>query len=403
MIRNLKLNIFDLNLIYILCGFAFMTTLYSNPSASIVYRMLGILLAISCVIKCKFRLIILNDIRFRTYLIILIAYSIMVLYTLMWGEYRDYHGSSKNLALLFLIGITWIPLIGYLSVVEKINYNNVVILLFIILMFVIGKGYLGISQQIASTSGRFNLNASQSTLTFGDKGMMLSIVSFALLLATPSYLKSFCYKILFFSGICLGIMASMKGGSRGPLLSGMIALIFLSTCAPKTIKRILLLLFAGLITAGAATLRAIQSFAPALYERIMLSLVTGDTSGRDGIFSEAIHSWHFIFGGDPIILTKDGFFGFHNVYITLSMGIGIIPSILFIILIITLIQSFHKKTKNKELLNASDYFIYGLFIFYVFRGLTGVNILLTNEFNLIILMSCFICSKSYQILLNFKR
>lgn len=389
-------NIYVLNIVYIFCGFAFMTTLYSNPSASIGYRAIGILLAIGCLIKSRFKLSIPNDFRFKSYLLILLAYSVMVLYTLLWGEYSEYHGASKNTMLLFLIGVTWIPLLGYIAGINKIDYNNVVVMLFIILLFVIGKGYLGIASQIASTSGRYNLNESQSTLTFGDKGMMLSIVSFALLLSTPTYLKSIICKIILLGGICLGVMAAMKGGSRGPLLSGVFALLFLSTCAPKNIKRLLMIFFIGLIGAGAATLRAIQNFAPALYERIMLSLLTGDTSGRDSVFSEAINSWDFIIGGTPIVLINDGFFGFHNVYITLSMGIGVVPLILFLILVFSLFVSFYKKNKNRTLCGAGAYFAYGLFVFYIFRGITGVNMVSTNEFNLILLMSCYVCSKWYN-------
>ncbi|MBD5353581.1 MAG: hypothetical protein HDR85_01540 [Bacteroides sp.] len=397
--EEFKLNFFELNLIYILCGFSFMTTIYSNPSASIIYRAIGILIPFICLLKTKFKITIPNDLRFKTYIILLCLYSIAVLYTLFWGKYQTFNAPSKNLTLLFLIGITWFPIMGYISNIKYINYNKVVIYIFFILLFVIGKGYIGISNQVASTSGRFMLNASQSTLTFGDKGMMLMIASFALLIAPPlPFLKSF-FKFIFLGGVILGIMGAMKGGSRGPFLSGFISLIFMSICAPKNMKRILTIFILGLIGAGTAVLNAIHSFAPALFDRIMQSILTGDSSGRDSIFSDAFHSINFIIGGSPIILEKDMFFGYHNVYITLSMGIGIIPAIIFIILIVSLIISFYRKVKNKTLSSAGEFFVYGFFIFYIFRGLTGVNMLSTNEFNMSILMSCYICSIQY---LNFR-
>ena len=392
MIKNLKINIFDLNLIYILCGFPFMTTLYSNPSASICYRAIGILLPLICLIKTRFKLTIPNDLRFKTYLILLILYSFSVGYTLFWGEYQSYHGSAKNLTLLFLIGIMWIPMLGYFSGIYKIHYSMIVCIIFFILLYTIGRGYLSISDQIASTSGRFNLNDSQSTLTFGDKGIMLSIAAAALLLPSKRHIKNVLWKLSLSFGLILGIMAAMKAGSRGPIISGLIAFLFLSSCTTKNIKRLLTLFFISLFLAGAATLKAIRDFAPALYDRILMSILTGDSSGRDSIFADALSSGNFFTGGSPLIIIDEGFFGYHNIFITMAMGIGIIPTIIFICLCLSLLYIIIKNKKYYH--TPGEYFIAALFIFYLFRGLTGVNFLSTNEFNLTLFMGCYLCSSS---------
>ena len=268
-------------------GFPFFTILISNSAASIAYRGFALLVALMCLCKTGIRIVHVSTVRL--FLIVLLYVSIQALIGVFLGEYASYpYPAVKQMFLMFNVGILWIPLLAFVTGFSMINWNKSVFYIFILLFITILHADLGTVGVEVSTSGRYDMGR-LSTLAFGDNGSYLVLMATSLLATRKFWLTK--YKIiviiLLVSAVLAGLFGVLKAGSRGPLVGCLFGWLFLVFCMQGRDRVVLLFSIVALIVSGAVSLAKLADFAPALYNRFVLTVEEGDTSGRDELFEEA--------------------------------------------------------------------------------------------------------------------
>lgn len=354
-------------------GFPFFTILISNSAASIAYRGFALLVALMCLCKTGIRIVHVSTVRL--FLIVLLYVSIQALIGVFLGEYASYpYPAVKQMFLMFNVGILWIPLLAFVTGFSMINWNKSVFYIFILLFITILHADLGTVGVEVSTSGRYDMGR-LSTLAFGDNGSYLVLMATSLLATRKFWLTK--YKIiviiLLVSAVLAGLFGVLKAGSRGPLVGCLFGWLFLVFCMQGRDRVVLLFSIVALIVSGAVSLAKLADFAPALYNRFVLTVEEGDTSGRDELFEEAFARFENnpVFGTNPISLSPTQFTTCHNVYLETLEGGGIVIFTLFVYSFICI--TIGSVRIRKLLLQHSGYlFLFSLFFCNMGRGLSGI-------------------------------
>lgn len=369
----IKINRWDLNFILTMIGFPFFTILISNSAASIAYRGFALLVALMCLWRPKLRIV--HSSIVRGFLIVLLYVSIQALFGVFFGEYADYpYPAVKQMFLMFNVGILWIPLLAFVTGFSKINWNKSVFYILILLFITILHADLGTVGTEASVSGRYDMGR-LSTLAYGDNGSYLVLMATSLLATRKVWLtkyKSIVVLLLVFA-VFVGLFGVLKAGSRGPLIGCLFGWLFLVFCMQGRDRRVLLLSIVTLVVSGAVSLNKLADFAPALYNRFVMTVEDGDTSGRDELFEEAFARFESnpVLGANPISLSPTQFSTCHNVYLETLEGGGIVIFILFVYSFLSITIGSIKI--RKLLLQHSGYlFLFSLFFCNMGRGLSGI-------------------------------
>lgn len=387
----------SINFIFCLIGFPLVTTLIESDSVSVVYRAIALMVAIVCIFLNRKNKISYPSLL-KIYLIFLLIFTAKVVYHLYLGTHAGTpYVASRNMAMLFAFGIVWIPLWAIVTGHNYIVEKKSLILVLLALVYVIGRGYLNAYNIDSTNDGRFQLNARQSTLAFGDNSAMLIILSSVLLFKVKSIFpkKIKLLKIFIVCSLILGIMGLLKAGSRGPVVSCLGALFFIFVVQKLRAKLAIISGFCLLSVLGVASLSTLENFAPVLYQRMALTIEHNDSSGRDVLFEEA---WDTIvedpiLGGNPILLGSSGFSSYHNVYLGVGVGLGLFAMILFIGIVLYMLYQSIRKSKQVD--SAMAMFVISMFWFFAIRGITGVYILSNATYNVIFVLSCFYLSRKY--------
>ncbi len=394
-------NCYDLNFIFIIAGFPFLTSLYANPSASLGYRAIGLLIALYCLIKPKNRpkLQLLGDYP-KVYLIIVSLYWVRCLYELTFGTYQGMVIYGKTQGYLFYFGIVLFPILSFLKGFKTLHLRTCLLGIFFCIGFslILGLGTLAMQAAEYGEDTRFQLNASQGSLAFGDNGAYMVMVSISLLFKSRYYFpkRNKIWRIIFISGAILGFASTMKAGSRGPMLSLLCALIYLVYIAKVKYKVWAIGGIVAIFIFSASTISFLKDFAPALYQRSMMSIENNDSSGRDLLFATALEevNSHPLFGTNPMIVNNSGNYSYHNVYLNYLMGCGYLAFSAFVIFMFLLLYRVLKIKPYRA--NPFQLFIFTFFIFYCMRGMTGGNMFNQCNYNVAILGASSIVSFFYN-------
>lgn len=401
--RRFSFNINDFNFILTFAGFPIVTSLLPFIP-SVPYRAFALLIALICLIKNRGRLKV-GPKLFSLFLAIVFLLDIRVLYDLYITQERLYetYSYSINQCALFVIGVVLVPILGVFTGINKINWETTLRILCILLFLVIVTGIRGMDalSEDEMNSIRVSLNDRQSTLAFGDNGGYLVILSFVLMMSLKR-VKSKLIRRLFFIFLCacivVGIYAIAKAASRGPFMSMVVGVIglFLTLGAKNKMKSILVLIILFFML-GVNT-SSLEKFAPVLFNRMTSTIEEGDTSGRDILFSEAwrIIEAHPITGGNPIMLSATQFSTYHNGFLDVGVGLGIIGFILYIwIHLIILKRILCKEYDSKVPLY---YFIVGMFFFNLMRSMSGAGLISNPVYAMTIGLACIVLSKQKLII-----
>lgn len=368
-----KINRWDLNFILTMVGFPFFTILISNSAASIAYRGFALLVAIMCLWKTGLRIV--HSSIVRVFLIVLLYVSIQNFIGVFLGEYADYpYPAVKYMYLMFNVGILWIPLLAFVTGFSRINWNKSVLYILILLFVTILHAILGTVDAEASVSGRYDMGR-LSTLAFGDNGSYLVLMATSLLATRKVWLtkyKSMVVLLLIFA-VLAGLFGILKAGSRGPFIGCLFGWLFLVFCMQGRDRRVLLLSIVALIASGVLSLAKLAEFAPALYNRFVMTVEEGDTSGREELFEETFARFENnpVFGTNTISLSPTQFSTCHNVYLETLEGGGIVIFALFVFSFLCI--TIRSIKIRKLLLQHSGYlFIFSLFFCNIGRGLSGI-------------------------------
>lgn len=382
--RKLKFNIWDLNFVLLVVGFPFFTMLISDAVASVAFRGFTLLVSIICLYKTGVR--IPKNKLIYIFLITLLVDSIQSNYGLFFGEYESSPFIDVKIQFLaFNVGVVWIPLLAFVSGFERINWRSSCLVTFCLLFYTIFVADLNTSSAEVSNDGRYNMGRI-STLGFGDNGAYLVLLSVALIVCRKYWLYKYkkFWILALIAGIAVGVFGVAKAGSRGPFLGLVTGLIFLCICLKKRERAILASLVFLLGLFGIFSSPVIQSFAPALYNRMNLTIEEHDMGGRDVLFEEAIDKFidHPILGSNPVEISANEFSGVHNVYLEVLIATGFILFVLFIGVVLFAVKGSIKK-RWLLLRNPGYLFLALMFWFNCARGISGIQFATNAIYNMV--------------------
>jgi len=190
--------------------------------------------------------------------------------------------------------------------------------------------------------GRFDANSTVNSINYGQMGCSLSIVSVYGLYNHPFKYSRIIYPTLFL----LGVISIMKAGSRSPVVVLLLVTIFYFFAKSGFLKGIILVGCSAIVLFFSIDflIELSEAVGSEIVTRLLSAIETGETSGRDLIYENAIG--HFldspVFGNYYLIPSGIGNGGYpHNFFIEAFMTTGIFGGIPFVIMvIITLIKSF---------------------------------------------------------------
>lgn len=388
--KEITFNIHDLNFILTFAGFAIFTSL-TDAVSSIAYRAVALFIAFLCFQNTGYKIGKLPT-AVKVLLILMILLDVKTAFHLMTETGYSLQ-QSRNLALLFIFGVTLIPVLAFVSGYRKIHWKSTLVILEFFLFFTIIRGY--VSSLDMMDVGRMSLNARQSTLAFGDNSGYLLILSVCLL----KYSKMITAKTkrqLWQSFLSLAIVFSILGlaraGSRGPFVAALMGLLFVFITMRLHRQFNTFLLAALFVGAFGITTQTLERFAPVLFSRMEATIDEGDTSGRDVLFAHAIDKIveSPIAGGNPVIVLNDGFTTYHNGYLDVGVGLGILGFMVYVCLSLWILIRLIKKRHNfysPELIFAS-----GMYFLSATRAMTGASLVSNPNYALSIVLACIVAT-----------
>ena len=197
--------------------------------------------------------------------------------------------------------------------------------------------------------GRYEANSTVNTINYGQMGCTLSLVAlYGFLNRTFKYSK-LVYPLLF----VLGVVSIMKAGSRSPVVVLLAVSIFYFFAKAGFFKGLALIFSAAFVFYLSLDflVELSEAMDSSIVSRLLSAIETGETSGRDAIYENAMG--HFlenpIFGNFYLIPSGVGMGGYpHNFIIEVFMTNGIIGGVPFLIMLsIAVIKSF-KLLKNRH-------------------------------------------------------
>lgn len=378
-LKEYNLKLWDLNIILTIVGFPVFTMLVTTSWSSIAFRGLAAVVALFTLWKTKIN--IPHNGLIRIFLFILLYESIQMWVDFYFGEYANSQFVyPKMQAMLFNIGVVWLPVLAVCSSLDRINWNTVLWASFLLLGFSVIKGDLSSVGAELTVDGRVNMSDRISPISYGDYSAFLVLLSSSLMLKYRTTKLSLfnLTTIILFIGIFAGIFGVAKAGSRGPLVGMTCGFFYLFWVFPKRWKAISLIILVVAVFTGALSMSLLEEFAPALVARFTATIEEGDTGQRDILFGLAMQKWegHQLLGTNCIYLEAKEFNSYHNVYLDAFVSTGIVGGLVFCITMLRLtLKSYLSRYKN--MLTPAAYFFIALFLFHFGRGFSGI-ILIAN-------------------------
>ena len=389
--KNIKFNIHDLNFILTFAGFAIFTSI-TDTISSVVYRAFALLVAFLCFAIQRFKLPKLPNVL-KVLLFIMILIDLKTSYHLLVEE--NSFADSGNLALLFIFGVTLIPVLAFVSGYKKIHWRSMLVILELLLFFIIFKGYMMSLEETEDI--RMSLNLRQSTLAFSDNSGYLLLLSFCLLKYSSAMIvgnfKRCIWRIFLIVAIVISVLGLARAGSRGPMVAAVMGLVFLFLTLHLLRQFNTLILTIIIIAMFNITTQTLERFAPVLFSRMMLTIEEGDISGREILYEQAIQiiKEKPIVGDNPIILLYDGFTSYHNGFLDIAIGLGVVG--FFIYVCLTFFVFFRLLFYRHRLITPELLFIGGMFFLSTTRAMTGASLLSNPNYSLSIACACIVATQ----------
>ena len=215
--------------------------------------------------------------------------------------------------------------------------------------------------------GRYFANALVNSINYGQIGCALSVIALYGFFNKPSKYSKIIYPCLFL----LGLISIIKAGSRSPVVILLVVSIFYFFAKSGLVKGLLLIGLSGLLLYFSIgfLVELSEALDSGIVSRLISAIESGETSGRDKIYSNAISQFAEspIFGSFYLIESGPGKGGYpHNFFLEAFMTTGIIGGIPFLMMVIvTLIKSFklikYKHPAGWIVLLFVQMLVYGLF------------------------------------------
>ena len=182
---------------------------------------------------------------------------------------------------------------------------------------------------------RFDANSTVNTINYGQMGCALSIAALYGFFNLSFKYSKIVYPFLFL----LGVVSIMKAGSRSPVVVLLAVSVFYFFAKSGLVKGLIVVLGLTLVLYFSLgfLIELSEAVGSGIVTRLVSAVETGETSGRDMIYANAIalFSNSPIFGDFYLISSGPGRGGYpHNFFLEAFLTTGLIGGIPFIIMVL---------------------------------------------------------------------
>jgi hypothetical protein len=203
-------------------------------------------------------------------------------------------------------------------------------------------------ENIFSETNRLSANAAFNSISFGHFGVS------GVLLAMHFYKTGKIFAIYTFF---LSLFFMLQAGSRGPLLTFILLILFIFIASKRNVKSLMYLLgFIGILVVALGTYLAsvFSQLAPVLYNRVFFQTFDGEEDGREPLLMEALNTFlqNPILGGKFAINLNGLTLYSHNLITDALMALGIFGGLSIIYLLIKTVKiAFQSSGRPEFILN----------------------------------------------------
>lgn len=281
----------------------------------------------------------------KLYIFVAFVYFLNIFIDVFWSTYPMAFGKPMDLFVFFLS-----ILIALSFRLDPAFYSKSS---FQIFLFTLSLG-LFIAFFLAKESpppliGRYEANSVVNSINYGQMGCSLSIIALYGFFNKPFKYSKIIYPFLFI----LGVVSIMKAGSRSPVVVLLLVSIFYFFAKSGFLK--------GLFVIGCSLIvlwfslgfiiEIAESLGSSLITRLLSAIETGETSGRDAIYANAISFFNEspLFGYYYLIPSGPGKGGYpHNFFIEAFMTTGFVGGVPFVGIIILAVYKSFKFLKQEH-------------------------------------------------------
>jgi O-antigen ligase len=196
---------------------------------------------------------------------------------------------------------------------------------------------------------RYDANSTINSIMYGQTGCAMALISIFGLVNNKKWL----YKGLFFVTFLLGFISIGKAGSRSPVIVLAAVGVIYFVARVGVLKSLLIVVsFVTLLLAFINQIIVfLTSIGSTLATRLTSMVMDNDSSGRDGIYSNAwsLIKEYPIFGSFYLMQNGVGAGGYpHNFLLEIFMATGIVGGIPFVILLLVSVYRAFKLLKSRH-------------------------------------------------------
>ena len=274
----------------------------------------------------------------KLYIFVAFVYFLNIFIDVFWSTYPMAFGKPMDLFVFFLS-----ILIALSFRFDPAFYSNPS---FQIFLFTLSLG-LFIAFFLAKESppplvGRYDANSVVNSINYGQMGCSLSIIALYGYFNKPFKYSKVIYPFLFI----LGIVSIMKAGSRSPVVVLILVSTFYFFAKSGFMKGLLVISGTSLLLwfSLGFIIEIAEALGSSIVTRLISAAETGETSGRDAIYANAISLFEKnpLFGHYYLISSGVGKGGYpHNFFIEAFMTTGLVGGVPFVgIIILAVYKSF---------------------------------------------------------------
>lgn len=363
-------------IILLIVGFLFIGTVpkilgLSENSLAVQYRIvvLGLsLFFISSAIFTK-RIYKINLKPALLFFVFWVFYSIRVINDLYINPIGLFPETSPSEYLQFAFGVTLIPSISLLLIVQtyKIDITWILKWLYIVLLLTlsIALNFRAGSEISGRSSGELNIGI----ILFGHYGATLAILSVYRLAREKTNLTS---KVFYIFGFIIGFVGIFVSASKGPFVALILVLVLFFILWYGSVKSAFIIaFFAILLSLYYIEIVSFlnQYFNSNFLDRLLYTVEVGEDEARGSLLSVAFNEFvENPFFGNAMLIQKDGITGSypHNIIVEAFMATGFFGGMVFVFFVIKCIKTTINIIPNHSAITwiallFMQYFIFGMF------------------------------------------
>lgn len=346
--KESKLNTFfsTLSVVLVLFGYQFVTTLFGSSmtvdnsrTVTLPFRMLALgVLVVTWYLNRK------TPINTKDLKILWVYWALLftrMIYDLfLRTDIPPISSDQRNTLFLLTISQAFFPSIVFSKCYKYIDFDKLLTWSFVltqasilIAMFINTSAF--ITGEV-ETGERLQANVALNSISTGVLGLMAIIVAVAFLRRRKVI---FILKLFVFLLIFIDIVFMLRAGSRGPILYGLVVMVFaIVTMTKNKVANITLLLMAGIILWFSMSFLEsfISDISPVLYNRLYGKSMEDQLYGRDSLYEMAFN--YFLespIWGKYFAIYRNGVMVWtHNILIETLLQLGIIGLALILTIII---------------------------------------------------------------------